>query len=152
MTSPEIYSLLVPLASGRLLVPRTCVAEITGFVQPAAMPGAPPWYLGVIPWNGRQVPLVSFEGICGEPIPDVTTRSRVLLLHVLGPRLDTGCYGIVSQGFPQLMRVGPEVIRPDPGYVAPAHLVTKDNIQYDGGPNNVYDLSLIHISEPTRPY
>ena len=25
------------------------------------------------------------------------------------------------------------------GYVAPVHLVTKDNIQYDGGPNNVYD-------------
>ena len=120
MTSPEIYSLLVPLASGRLLVPRTCVAEITGFVQPAAMPGAPPWYLGMIPWNGRQVPLVSFEGICGEPIPEVTSRSRVLLLHVLGSRLETTCYGIVSQGFPQLMRVGPEVIRPDPGYVAPA--------------------------------
>jgi hypothetical protein len=24
-------------------------------------------------------------------------------------------------------------------YVASVHLVTKDNIQYDGGPNNVYD-------------
>jgi chemosensory pili system protein ChpC len=44
----------------------------------------------------------------------------VVLLHVLGERLDTGCYGIVSQGFPQLMRVGADIIRPDPGYVAPA--------------------------------
>jgi ribose transport system substrate-binding protein len=25
------------------------------------------------------------------------------------------------------------------GYVAPVHLVTKDNIQYDGGPHNIYD-------------
>jgi ribose transport system substrate-binding protein len=25
------------------------------------------------------------------------------------------------------------------GYVAPVHLVTKNNIQYDGGPNNIYD-------------
>jgi len=25
------------------------------------------------------------------------------------------------------------------GYIAPVHLVTKDNIQYDGGPNNIYD-------------
>jgi ribose transport system substrate-binding protein len=25
------------------------------------------------------------------------------------------------------------------GYVAPVHLVTRDNIQYDGGPNNIYD-------------
>jgi ribose transport system substrate-binding protein len=29
--------------------------------------------------------------------------------------------------------------QPPSGYVAPVHLVTKNNIQYDGGPNNVYD-------------
>jgi ribose transport system substrate-binding protein len=28
---------------------------------------------------------------------------------------------------------------PPSGYVAPVHLVTKDNIQYDGGPSNIYD-------------
>jgi chemosensory pili system protein ChpC len=120
MSSPEIYSLLVPLGNGRLLVPRACVAEITGYQPPVVMPGAPPWYLGTITWASRQVPLVSFEGLCGEPIPEISSRSRVLLLHVLGDRLDTGCYGIVSQGFPQLMRVGADVIRPDPGYVAPS--------------------------------
>jgi len=35
----EIYSLLVPLATGRLLVPRACVAEITGYQAPASMAG-----------------------------------------------------------------------------------------------------------------
>jgi ribose transport system substrate-binding protein len=29
--------------------------------------------------------------------------------------------------------------QPPSGYVPPVHLVTKDNIQYDGGPNNIYD-------------
>jgi ribose transport system substrate-binding protein len=29
--------------------------------------------------------------------------------------------------------------QPPSGYVAPVHLVTKDNIRYDGGPNNIYD-------------
>lgn len=29
--------------------------------------------------------------------------------------------------------------QPPSGYVAPVHLVTKANIQYDGGPNNAYD-------------
>jgi ribose transport system substrate-binding protein len=27
----------------------------------------------------------------------------------------------------------------DSGYVAPPHLFTPDNIQFDGGPNNIYD-------------
>jgi ribose transport system substrate-binding protein len=29
--------------------------------------------------------------------------------------------------------------QPPSGYVAPVHLVTKNNIQYDGGPSNIYD-------------
>jgi len=29
--------------------------------------------------------------------------------------------------------------QPASGYVAPVHLVTKDNIQFDGGPKNIYD-------------
>lgn len=119
-TSGEIYSLLVPLANGRLLVPRACVAEITGYQVPAAMLGAPPWYLGLINWSGRQLPLVSFEGLCGQPMPAVTPRSRQVVLHALGDRLEAGGYAIVSQGFPQLVRVNADVIRPDPGYAVPA--------------------------------
>ena len=28
---------------------------------------------------------------------------------------------------------------PPSGYVTPVHLVTTDNIQFDGGPNNIFD-------------
>ena len=52
----------MPLTGERLLVPRGCVAEVVGYQTPQEMTGAPPWYLGVIGWNGRKVPLVSFEG------------------------------------------------------------------------------------------
>jgi chemosensory pili system protein ChpC len=117
--SNEIYSLLIPLSGGRLLVPRACVAEIAGYQTPASMPGAPPWYLGLVLWNSRQVPLVSFEGLCADAIPEVSTRSRIVLFHALGERLEGGVFGIVAQGFPQLVRVGADVIRPDSGYAVP---------------------------------
>jgi chemosensory pili system protein ChpC len=110
----EIYSLLVPLAEGRLLIPRTCIAEVIGYQAPADMTGAPPWYLGLVTWNGRQVPLVSFEGMNGQSIPPASGRSRIVLLHALGTRLDGGCFALVSQGFPQLVRIGPEVVKPEP--------------------------------------
>lgn len=115
----EIYSLLVPLANGRLLLPRACVAEITGYQAPASMAGAPPWYLGLVQWNGRQIPLVSFEGLCRQSTPVVSARSRLVVLHALGERVDAGAYAIVAQGFPQLVRVNAEVIRPDPAYAVP---------------------------------
>jgi len=109
----EIYSLLVPLVDGRLIVPRACVAEVVGFQPPSEMAGAPPWYLGTVPWNGRTIPLVCFEGTCGQGIPPATGRSRIVVFHCLGSRVEGGYFGLVSQGFPQLVRVSSDVVRPD---------------------------------------
>ena len=109
----EIYSLLVPLVDGRLIVPRACVAEVIDFQPPAEMAGAPPWYLGTVPWNGRSIPLVCFEGTCGQGIPPATGRSRIVVFHCLGSRVEGGYFGLVSQGFPQLVRVSSDVVRPD---------------------------------------
>jgi chemosensory pili system protein ChpC len=115
----EIYSLLIPLADARLLVPRACVAEIAGYQVPTTMVGAPPWYLGLVQWTGRAVPLISFEGLCRQPTPAVSSRSRLVVMHAIGERVDAGAYALVSQGFPQLVRVSADVIRPDAAYVVP---------------------------------
>ncbi len=80
----EIYSLLIPLVDGRLIIPRACVSEVIGFVTPSEMTGAPPWYVGTVPWNGRQVPLVSFEGACGNNIPPASGRTRIVVLPCMG--------------------------------------------------------------------
>ena len=109
----EIYSLLVPLVDARLIVPRACVAEVIGFQAPSEMTGAPPWYIGTVPWNGRAVPLVSFEGACGQMIPPASGRTRIVVLHALGHAARGRLLRLVSQGFPQLVRVSSDVVRPD---------------------------------------
>ncbi len=109
----EIYSLLIPLAEGRLILPRACIAEVVSYQVPSEMAGAPPWYLGTISWNGRLVPLVSFEGACGQNIPQAVGRTRVVIVHCIGERVEGGVFGLVSQGFPQLVRVSSDVVRPD---------------------------------------
>jgi chemosensory pili system protein ChpC len=118
----EIYSLLIPLVDGRLIVPRACVAEVTGFHTPSEMTGAPPWYIGTVPWNARTVPLVSFEGACGQMIPPASGRTRIVVFHCIGSKLDGGYFGIVSQGFPQLVRVSSDVVRPDNSRVFPERM------------------------------
>lgn len=109
----EVYSLLIPLADSRLLVPRACVAEVIGYQTPSPMEGAPAWYLGLVNWNARTLPLVSFEGASGQPIPPASGRSRIVVFHALGGQLECGYVAIVSQGFPQLVRVSNDVVRPD---------------------------------------
>jgi chemosensory pili system protein ChpC len=111
---PELYGLLVPLAEERLLVPRACVAEVTGFQPPQEMPGAPPWYLGMLSWNGRTIPVISFEGTCGGRIPLPGSRTRIVVFVCLGNKLPSGHFGIITQGFPQLVRVSADVVQPGP--------------------------------------
>src|SRR5213076_47213 len=115
----EIYSLLVPLTAARLIIPRACVAEVIGFQTPSEMTGAPPWYIGTVPWNGKAVPLVSFEGACGQMIPPASGRTRIAILHALGTRVEGGNFALISQGFPQLVRVSSDVVRPDNSRVFP---------------------------------
>lgn len=109
----ELYGLMVPLENGRLLVPRGCVAEVVGYQAPQEMTGAPPWHLGMIRWNGRSVPLVSFEGCAGGDVAAPHARSRVVVLNALNESLGGGAIAVLSQGFPQLVRISPEFVKLD---------------------------------------
>ena len=107
----ELYSLLIPLVEDRLIVPRACVAEVIRFMAPDQEPGAHTWMLGNVEWNGRQLPTVSFEGVLGNELPEITSRSRVVVFHASTGQLKTGYFGVLTQGFPQLVRVNKEVLK-----------------------------------------
>ncbi|HEX4151170.1 MAG TPA: chemotaxis protein CheW [Steroidobacteraceae bacterium] len=110
----ELYSLLVPLAGERLIVPRACVAEVIGYQPPAEMTNAPPWYAGLVMWGERRVPVVFFEGAFGQALPSLSSRTRIVVFHAAAGLLPGGFFGMLTQGFPQLVRVNADVIRPDP--------------------------------------
>lgn len=115
-TSPEeTYCLLVPIADERLLVPRSCVTEVVNYQAPVPMEGAPPWYLGTVAWGGRRVPLVSFESACGRNPPRASGRTRIVVMQAIGSEVAVGHFAILTQGFPQLVRLSPEVVLPDDG-------------------------------------
>ena len=110
----ELYSLLVPLVGERLIVPRACVGEVIGYQTLAEAPESPSWYQGMATWNGRSVPVVSFEGALGQPLPSVTGRTRIVMFHAMSGLIAANYFGMMTQGFPQLVRINADVVRPDP--------------------------------------
>ena len=112
-TDQELYSLLVPLADERLIIPRACVAEVVRFTAPEAREGSQNWMLGTINWSGRALPVIAFEGTLGKEVPATTGRTRVVVFHASTGNLKTGYFGIITQGFPQLVRVNREVLKLD---------------------------------------
>ncbi len=116
----ELYSLLIPLSEDRLIVPRACVAEVVRYSQADRQEGEHPWMMGTINWNGRPLPVVSFEGAIGKEIPVATGRTRVVVFYASTGSLKTGYFGVLTQGFPQLVRVNRDVLKLEEGEALPA--------------------------------
>jgi len=114
----ELYSLLIPLRRERILVPRMCVAEVIAFAETEQRtdPDGPDWLLGSVEWNGRHVPVVSLDSADEsdeEPSGRRGSRSRIVIFHTIGKVLKSGFYGVLTQGFPQLVRVNRDVLALD---------------------------------------
>lgn len=109
----ELYSLLVPLADERLIVPRACVAEVVRYTPPVHKDGQKSWMLGTIGWNGRELPVVAFEGAIGKDVPAPTGRTRVVVFYSSTGGVRAGFFGVLTQGFPQLVRVNEDVLKLD---------------------------------------
>jgi chemosensory pili system protein ChpC len=77
------------------------------------MSGAPPWYLGTIAWAGRRVPLVAFEALCGQALPRASGRTRIVVMQGFGGEEGSTHFALLTQGFPQLVRLSPDVVHPD---------------------------------------
>ena len=107
----ELYSLLVPLSDDRLIVPRASVAEVVRYSQPDVEEGAHNWMLGTISWNGRDLPVLSYEGAIGKDVPVATGRTRIVVFLASTGQLKTGYFGVLTQGFPQLVRVNRDVLK-----------------------------------------
>ena len=109
----ELYSLLVPLAEDRLIIPRACVAEVVRYSKPDQAPGSQNWMLGNVTWNGRELPVLSFEGTMCKDIPAVTGRTRIVVFYASTGQIKSGFFGVLTQGFSQLVRVNRDVLKLD---------------------------------------
>jgi len=119
VVAEELYSLLVPLGQDRLIVPRNCIAEVIRFTaSPVDEPHAP-WLYGMTHWSDQDIPVISFETMCGYKAPEPSGRTRVVVFRPLGGAPGCPSYGILSEGFPHMVKLNREVVILDQSYHVP---------------------------------
>jgi len=108
----ELYSLLVPLHQTRLIVPRSCVSEVIRYSPPKERPaGASDWFHGFISWNNLQVPVINIESLCAMASTEPGGRTRIAIFNGLTDSLSGHVFGVLTEGFPQLVRVNSDVMQ-----------------------------------------
>lgn len=107
----EVSSLLLPLVGRQLLLPAVTVAEMIPYQEAEHTDfDRPEWYLGDILWRQRRIPLVSYEVMCGDPMPPRGMACRIAILNNTGVSERLSFLGMLIQGIPRLSRVGSDEI------------------------------------------
>ena len=107
--SPEIRCLLIPTDGETLLLPITTMAEVVDIKQLEAMDDTPPWLLGQIEWESRQVPVFSFSALInGKDAGTLSARSKIMVLKSLSDSARVPYLGLLLGDLPR-----PVVVKED---------------------------------------
>lgn len=117
MAAEQVYAALITLQNDTLLLPNLGVTEI---VSREGLSGAddtkPAWYAGQLTWQGQAVPVIRFEVMNGMTGDGSGRRSRIAIVNALGEHLPGRRFGIFCEGYPHLVTIQRESIRPAEPY------------------------------------
>jgi chemosensory pili system protein ChpC len=107
--SPELHCMKVPTDREILLLPTSVMAQVVDYRAPKPMESVPPWLLGFIEWENRQVPVFSFSALInGSAVAAVPPRSKIMVLKSLADSGRVPYLGVVLSGLPHPVSVKPE--------------------------------------------
>lgn len=106
----QVRSVLIPLTDETLLLPNAVVAEVMNYTVPTARDDAADWLTGDLPWRGKQIPVISLEGMMGRVIQEPARRGRLIILNTLNGESRLPHIGLVAQAIPSLVQVTVESI------------------------------------------
>ena len=107
--SPQLHCMAIPTDGENLLLPTSVMEEVVDYGQPAAIEFAPPWLLGNIEWDNRQVPVFSFTALInGTDVDTDPTRSKIMILKSLASSGRVPYIGLLLAGLPHPVTVKPD--------------------------------------------
>jgi len=110
MSVQSIRSLLIPLKTGKIILPGAVVAEILQHRLPdIPLSNGPAWALGSLIWRNCTIPMLDFEQLNGLPQVYNETSDPLRLVVIYGLQLvnELPFYAFTCQGMPNTVMVTP---------------------------------------------
>lgn len=103
---PELHCMLVPTDQETLLMPTSVMAEVMDFQPPRPTEAAPPWLLGQVDWENRQVPVFCFGALINGTEPGkASKRSKIMVLKSLTDSTRVPYIGVLMSDLPKPVQV-----------------------------------------------
>ncbi len=114
----DIRGLMILVSNGRVLLPNASVAEVITYADPERVPNAPEWLLGKVGWRGWRIPLISFSLMAGMALEERTSGAKVAVVKALDNPQKMPYVGMLTQGFPRLTTISPDILVPNLDFTA----------------------------------
>jgi chemosensory pili system protein ChpC len=141
-TALALRTQLIPLHGARLILPNTAIAEIVPYSEPEPLEDAPAFLLGRMSWRGQEIPLISFEAVCGKDAPALNPRARLAVLNTLNGNAALPFFAVLTQGIPQLLQVSEANLQPI-GHETLLSPMTLCQVLVNGEPAVIPDLDAL---------
>ena len=80
----EVHCMMIPAEQENLLLPTSVMMEVMDYHEPSEVESTPPWLLGQVEWENRQVPVFSFSDLInGSDTDKVSSGSKIMILKSL---------------------------------------------------------------------
>jgi chemosensory pili system protein ChpC len=104
--SPVVHCMLVPTDPETLLLPTSVMAEVLDDRKPMPMEAAPPWLLGQVEWENRQVPVFSFSALInGSDVGEIPSKPKIMILKSLNDSGRVPYVGVLLRDLPRPVNI-----------------------------------------------
>jgi chemosensory pili system protein ChpC len=102
----ELHCMQVPSHGEQLLLPTTILEEVIDFTAPEPMAGSPPWLLGEVEWDNRQVPVFDFSALInGEDPESPGGGSHIMVIKSLSEDGRIPYLGLLLSNLPKPLKI-----------------------------------------------
>jgi chemosensory pili system protein ChpC len=111
-----IKCVILTLRKENVILPNALVAEIISVKEVVEKENQPGWFLGIMNWRGKDVPLLSFEAAAGYEVSKVNLNTQAVVIYAVGKDGDdiaSPYLGLVMSGVPHVSRFTREQIVTD---------------------------------------
>lgn len=97
----QVKCLLLPLEDDVVVLPNSLVAEIVAYQKVQSAVDGPDWLIGRVEWRGHDLPLLSFEVACGQPLEPLGRKVQFVVMNVLNIGVGLNFYALRIHGIPR---------------------------------------------------
>lgn len=137
----EVRGLLVPLQGGRLVLPDSVILQVLTGGEIVAVENSPSWMLGIVTWQKRKIPVISFELASNQGFSN-EEGARILVLKSVNNIEKMPFYAVVISGIPHPVRINAENISAVENRHSTSPMI-QDDVLIEGEPVSIPNVEAV---------